>query len=393
MRKTLSIYILKEIVPTFITSLFVLTFVLLIDKILKLTELVINKGVAFSAVLKLFMYIAPSLLVITVPMSLLIAILFAFARFSSDSEIVAMKSCGVSLYKMFPPVFMFTVIMYVVTTALTVYALPYGNYMFKKSIYDIVQNRLDIGIKERVFNDEFKDIVIFANKIKKETGELRGVIISDTRDVSEANTIIADKGSIFPNKEKMEVTMLLESGTIHKNVGADEYHTIKFDSYQLKLSMGDGRDGYKFSKDEKEMTIAELKERIDSMAAQGADNNNEKVEYYKKFSLPVACIVFGIIASPLGISSRRSGKSKGFTIGICVILIYYILLIFAESIGKRGVVPPIVSMWIPNLVVGSFGVYIFYKSANESPIKLFEFTGYKFESVKDFIKNKLNKYF
>jgi len=391
MKKTLHIYILKEIIPTFITSLFVLTFVLMMDKILKLTEMVLNKGVPFVKVLKLFMYITPSLLVVTVPMAMLIAILFAFARFSSDSEITAMKSCGISLYNMFPPVMIVACVMYAATSLLMIYALPHGNFMFKKSVYEIVSKRLDIGIKERIFNDDFADIVIYANEINDETGQLSGVMVSDARESGESHTIIADSGSIVTSEEKMEVMMMLKDGTIHRRAPGEEYFTISFDTYQFRLAMGTVGAAGGVTKDNKEMTIAELKYRISEMQEQGAETNTEQVELYKKFSLPFACIVFGIIASPLGIYSRRSGKSKGFTIAICVILTYYLLLILGESLGKRGIVAPLIMMWMPNVVIGLAGLYIFNQSAKESPIRLFDSIGHMFDSAWENIKKVLGR--
>ncbi len=391
MNKKLNIYILREIIPTFFTSLFVFTFVLLIDKILRMTELVINKGVPFGTVIKIFLYFAPSLLVITIPISLLIAILFAFARLSADSEVVAMKSCGVSLYNMFPPVISFALTMYITTTLLMIFVMPHSIRMLNVKIYDVIKNRVDIGIKERVFNDDFKDIVIYVSEIDKDTGEFNGVLISDSRDSTQPNTIIAKKGVMIANKESREVRVLLRNGTIQKKVGDDEFHVADFDEYTHTLSLGKGNDPAKISKSENEMTLTELQKRIKIIDDAGMSSNNERVEFHRRFALPFACIIFGIIAPPLGISSRRSGKSKGFTIGISVILIYYVLLTFGESLGKRGVMPPALSMWMPNIILGISGAYIFVKSASESPIMLFEVIRWFFESIEEFFKKITKK--
>ncbi len=392
MTKRLHIYILKEIIPVFFSALLVFTFILLIDKLLKLTGLVINKGVAFGAVIKLFAYLSPSLLVITIPMALLIAILFAFARFSSDSEIIAMKSCGVSLYNIFPPVISFAALMYVVTLLLMIFLMPKGNSRFKESIYDILKSRLDVGLKERVLNDDFKNIVIFVDKIDKETGKLYGVIIANTYDLKASHTIFAKSGSLYTSKEEMSAMIVLNDGSIHKKVGDEEYHIVSFKDYQLKLAMNKQGAQGKAAKSKREMTLSELSDRIRKIDATGGDSNNERVEYHKKFALPFACIVFGIIATPLGIFSKRSGKSKGFTTGVAVILLYYVLLTFGESIGKRGVLPPAISVWMPNIVIGAAGVYIFIKSANESPVWFLEFINNTCETIETFIKKSIKKY-
>lgn len=391
-------YIFWEIVPTFIASLFVFTFVLLIDKILNLTELVINKGVPLGSVLKLFAYVTPSILVITVPMAMFIAILFAFARFSSDSEVIAMKSCGISLYNMLPPVMAFATTMYVISSILMLFLLPQGNKLFKKNVYDIVKNRLNIGIKERIFNDDFKNIVIYANKVDDATGELNNIMISDTRDKDESHTIIARSGRLVTGKDvtgkdDMRAEFVLKNGSIHKKIGDEEYHLVNFDDYRLNLSMGNVAEQGDIGKNERELTLAELKERIRVIDSAGANSRDERVELHKRFSLPFACIVFGIIASPLGIFSRRSGKTKGFTYGLFIILIYYVLLTFGEALGKRGALPAPVGIWMPNIILGGAGVYLFVKSAKESPIMLIEFINRIYEDIERFIRNKVKKIF
>jgi len=140
MSKILNRYIAREITIPFLLGLSIFTFIMLMDRLLKLTELVINKGVKLVEIVKLIIYILPSFFTVTIPMAFLLAVLLAFGRLSSDEEITAAKSSGISLIQMMPPVFMLSLIAFAATLFLSVYALPWGNHSFKTGIYDIVNN-------------------------------------------------------------------------------------------------------------------------------------------------------------------------------------------------------------------------------------------------------------
>ncbi len=99
--------------------------------------------------------------------------------------------------------------------------------------------------------------------------------------------------------------------------------------------------------------------------------NEIKVEYYKKFTIPFVCFVMGLLGIPLGIRKVRGGKSYGFLISLIILIMYYLLLITAESLAKSGEISPIMSMWMPNILMGVLGIYLFINAAKESPPLLF----------------------
>jgi lipopolysaccharide export system permease protein len=89
------------------------------------------------------------------------------------------------------------------------------------------------------------------------------------------------------------------------------------------------------------------------------------LEFHKKFSIPFACFALGILAIPLGIKSKSAKRSTGLILGLLFFLIYYLLLSAGMVWGETGDYPPVVGMWLPNFVVGAFGVYLLVKTANE----------------------------
>ena len=216
MKKTAYFYILKEILPVFLIGLMVFTVILLMDKILKLIELVVARGVSPSQILMLLVFISPSFLIFTIPMAVLLSTLISFGRLSGDSEITAFKASGMSLYQLFFPVSIFSIVACLLTSFLVLYGLPWGNRGFMTTLYKIAQSKADIEIKERVFNDIFDGLVVYVEKVPIQGKRMEGILIYDERDQGKINTIFAQEGFLSSNPTSQEVILRLFNGDIHR---------------------------------------------------------------------------------------------------------------------------------------------------------------------------------
>jgi lipopolysaccharide export system permease protein len=361
-------YFIKEItVPTGL-GLMIFTFVLLMGRILKLVEMVINKGVPFTETAKLFAYLLPAFLVITLPLALLLGILLGFGRLSTDSEIVALKSSGVSLYGMMKPVIALALLVCIATGALTLFLEPAGNSAFRNQVFQIATNRASIGIQPRVFNEEFDELVLYTNELDERSGVMEGVFISDERVGSTPSVILAQRGRIISQREIQILTLRLENGTIHRQPtgeGQSTYQIIAFDSYDVNLNMGQQlpSSGSRRIKDS-ELTNAQILEARQK-ASTPAERNSYTVELHKRFILPLAPLVFALIGVPLGIQSHRSGRGGGFTLALIIFLIYYLLLSLAETLAIEGGFSPVPALWLPTFLFLAGGAYLLHLAALE----------------------------
>jgi lipopolysaccharide export system permease protein len=370
MKKTTYFYILKETLPIFFIGLLTFTVILLMDKILKLIELIVTRGVSFSKVLMLLLFISPSFLVFTIPMAFLLGTLLSFGRLSGDSEITAFKASGVSLYQLFLPISILSIIAYLFTSFLVFYGLPWGNRGFMATIYLIAQSKADIEIKERVFNDVFDGLVVYVDKVPIQGKRIEGVLIYDERDKEKVNTIFAKEGFLNSDPKSQEVVLRLLSGDIHRfEPKTKVYQKIKFDTYDLKLELGKTFAAMGKKLKEHEMSIDEIKEKIEKMKKKGEDTTGQEVELHKRYAIPFACIVFGLIGVPLGIQPRRSARSYGFILGILILMTYYMSLTASEILAMRKTIPVFLAGWTPNLLFSGLGVYLLVKTAKESPFK------------------------
>lgn len=352
-------YLLRELAIPFSLGLAVFTSILLIARILKLVEMVVNRGVPFLRVLELFSYILPAFLEVTIPMALLLAVLIAFGRLSSDSEIIALQASGVGLSRLAVPVAWFSIFIALLTLFVSITVRPWGNSRLRSGLFEIVKARPSAGIRAKVFNDDFKNLVIYVEDIDGDN--LRGIVLSDRRTGSERNTIFARSGIVVSSEENATLTLRLIDGSIY-TTGKEKkgYQDTRFTTYDLNLNVENvlSNDDKKRERDVSELNFAELRATIRDKEAAGEPAWPERVELHRKFAISFACLVFSALALPLGIRPTRAVHSWGFSVSLALIFIYYVLLTLGQSLGERGALPPFLAIWIPNLLLSPFAVYL-----------------------------------
>lgn len=371
MKKTLYLYIFREIPPPFFLGVATFTFVLLMGRLLRLADMVVTKGVPLADVLLMIFYLLPSLLLVTIPMAFLLAILLAFGRLSGDSEITAMKASGISLYGLLPPVLTLATLTYLAGAFIAVYAVPVGNKAFKTMLVQAVENRISLGIKEKVFNDDFPGVVIYTDRYNEQTQLMSGIIIHDERNTREPATIIAQQGVIVADHGARSIRLHLESGGVHSVVGREGYRLIRFKDYDLQIDLTKAAQSNKGN--EQDMTLAELRSNLGIAGITKKQRLEMLLEYHRRFSLPFSCLIFALVGMPLGLQNQRSGKAAGFAVSIILLLIYYIILSAGKTLGERELLNPLLAVWVPNLIYVVFGIYLFKKTAAEEPIVLFDY--------------------
>jgi LPS export ABC transporter permease LptF/LPS export ABC transporter permease LptG len=371
--KILDRYVWKELVTPFLLGLFVFTFLLLIDRIFDLTDLIINKGVPVHMVLLLLVYISPAILVLTIPIGFLLAILVAFGRLSADMEVVALKACGVSPLRLLRPVMIFGLGVAALTGYLMIDSVPKTNYAFKSLVFDIVRTQASVGVKERIFNDTFGSFVIYVDEIAPDQVALRNVFVSDERKPEEQRFITAREGRLLSDEVNRRVTLRLLDGSIHETSpnALQKYREVRFRLYDISLVLenplvkqGDAPKG------DREMSLAELRRATQDSTNLKGNPNPYLVEIHKKFAIPAACIVFSVLGVPLGIRAHRGGRWGAFVALLPIVLFYYVGLTVGENLGDTGRLPPWLAMWGPNLVVGGVAIYLLRANLRERPIPL-----------------------
>ena len=367
-------YIAREIgIPTLL-ALVVFTFVLLMGRILKLMELVINKGVPAIEILQLFSYLIPTFLVITLPLAFLLGVMLGFGRLSSDSEIIALKASGVSLYYMFKPVLVLAVLTALLTALLTLVLGPAGNRAFREQIFNIAAKRANVGIQPHVFNAEFDDLVLYVDDEDEENNIFKGVMISDQRTGSSPSIIFAQQGRIFSDPEALTLTLRIENGAIHRATpGKEADQIIRFSTYDVNLNMGQQLEqAEKRPPKPAEIRSRELAKTLFPDSGNKPENPKLAIEFHSRLIFPLAPLLFALVGVPLGVHAQRSGRSGNFSIALFVFLSYYLSLSLAETLVVESGFPAAFSLWFPSLLFFIGGLILFQRAAQERRLSLWD---------------------
>jgi lipopolysaccharide export system permease protein len=396
MKKIIDRYILKEIMVPFGIGMGGFTFIFLVSKLFRITEMIVDKGVPVGYAIQLFLCLIPAFLVFVTPMAFLLGILTALARLSADNEIIALKTSGVGLYRMSPPIIFLSLATFLFTAFLVFYAVPWGSKNFRETLFQLAGTTAKLDVDERIFNATFGDLVIYVNKVSPGERILEGVMIYDERDPQTNSTIIARKGYLIPDPAEKKLVLHLSDGSIHAQEAQEgkgkTYRTINFNAYQFTISLQEEmekeRKRAKVKMLEKEMSIADLRDKIKRFQEQGKNIRPQLVELHFKFAIPFGALIFGLVGLPLGIQRTRSGRSWGFVLCAGIFLLYYVLYTIGKDLGVSGIISPFWAAWLPNILLGTFGTYLLVKTARESPLHIISWA----DKWIEFLKKKWKRF-
>jgi LPS export ABC transporter permease LptF/LPS export ABC transporter permease LptG len=377
-------YILKEIIPPFLIGLVVYSFVLLMNQILLLSELMIARGVPFRTVLNLLFYLIPSVLAFTVPMAVLMGILAGLSRLSSDAEITAFKTLGISYKRLLLPVFVFSVLGFIATSFLTLFLAPRANYKWVQTFSESVVSRVQFSINPREFNDSIPNTVLFIQDITPEM-DWKNIFVYFATPPEEPKVILSREGRLNFYPEERRATIELFDGMIHSYPinEKENYRITSFGHYEEELDVEGAFPAVSAKKRVREKDIKELwkdsreiKQELSELTPEQKqmavfqlkkrESISHWIEIHKKIALPFACFIFALLGLPLGAFTKKGGRTSGFTLSIGIILVYYILITAGEQVAMEGRISPFMGMWMPNILFLAIGVYAFVLSVRES---------------------------
>ncbi|MCP4160709.1 MAG: LPS export ABC transporter permease LptF [Deltaproteobacteria bacterium] len=363
-------YIILEILPPFFINLAFLTAIFLLAKIPDIANLIVNFNVSIYVVCMMLVYTVPSFLALTIPMSVMLAVLLTMLKMSGDNEITALKSGGFSVYFLIPPVLLFCTVGYIMTLYVELYGISWGKSSIDKMVKEVAATSADFGLKERVFNESLKDVVLYVNKIDLKKKELTDIFIEDQSRKNSITSIIAPRGSIISRPEEKIFVLKLHNGS-YNTVNLDRksvYSISHFDETEIKIDLNRSAIKGVRKKRISEWDISEYRAFI-KKNKEGAVYNEVLVRYYEKFAIPFGCFVLGLLAIPLGVQSASGRKVSGTGPGIFLFLLYFTILTIGTSVGKSGNYPPILTMWMPNIVLGIITIYLYKRVGEERPVE------------------------
>jgi len=416
--KILERYILRENFKPFIASLAVVTFVMVLDRLLDLLKVIIEKQLDVFTVIQIFGLSLPFMLALTIPMAVLLATIMSFGRLSTDNELVAFKSCGINIFNLMKPTVIAALLLSIFMLYFNDHILPDSNHLLKNKMIQVNYRRPATAIKSGVFN-ETKNVTIYVRERIED--ELYGIIIYNRETSKFPATINAAHGHIELSNGGNSMTATLYNGQMHERDAKDKdiYNIRSFKKLVMNMpdlgyQMKDVESDYRGDRElnvkamqgivnEHKNKIGVVNSQIDSMNLDisrleeqenlGDEENNKlnrlqnsrrikneklgnyqkkiriyEVEIHKKYALAFACLIFVLIGAPVGMMTRSNGIGMAFTVSSFVFMIYYGSLTGGEELADKGIVSPWLSMWISNIILGVIGIYLIIISVREMKI-------------------------
>lgn len=373
MMRRIDRYIVSEVLPPLGLGVVVYTFILLLNFLFKSADLVIRRGIPAKVIGKMLVYTLPNIVALTIPMALLFGILVAIGRLSSDSELTVMRACGVSLFKLYRPILVVSALCTLTTGWLMIQVLPWGNSSLQRLRLEILSHNISQQLEPRTFYEEWQGKVVYIFDIPEGGDRWHGVFLAESLPGDTNEVTVAEWGHIRidPNGERL--VLHLENAVTHKVSGPERYEISRHRSLETLLEeqfTSKRRAQVQASKGLRELNLTELRERATDPDLHASQRNLAWVEIHKKFSIPSACIVFGLLALPFGFNNRRGGRSSGFAISIAVISVYYIMLSNGEEAARIGKLAPWFAMWLPNIFFAVVGTFVLTRKNRDKSIIL-----------------------
>ncbi len=355
--RILNRYVIREVAESFIFGLLVFSGILLLDQLFQLMNLLLGKGVHLLTVVKLFCLALPNIFSLTIPMSVLLAILLSFGRLSEDNEITAIRSAGLKFKTVTRPVVVCAILLSACLVLFNQYVSPATQREFRGMYREILAQSPLVKFEEKVITN-LSDYKLYVEHINKVDNSLQHLNIY----------------KFAPNENGMPWRITATSATVELEGNAVVFNlfngfwqqpnpakpqslvNLNFQTYRFAIDMDNKNTP--FGQSLREMNARELRAEINAYRQKKMPTNFLETEYWMRYVLAAAPLVFALIAIPLGLILEKGGKGIGFGISLIVLFVYYILLVSGINLSEKGLAAPSVVMWLPDVVTLVFAGYL-----------------------------------
>ena len=335
------------------------TFILFMKYLGQLLEMAARNSASLGIVAKIFLFLLPNTLSLTIPMAVLVGVLLGLSRLAADSEVTAMRATGIGVWFFVRVVSVIAVICWGISLVDSLYVAPKANAALLSLEGSLKDQQASFEIEPRVFYEDFKNYVLYVQDIRAGAGASRWqrVFLADLSDPTSPKITTAEE-AVVADSGAHTILMRLRNGTEHEmvnNNGVPQYQVSTFVESVLPLTVGTQEDAHIGRND---TPILAMSNPVLYAHTKGPGGKPYLIELNKRFAYPAACLVLMLIGIPLGISSRRGGKSAGFVVTIALVFIYYFLSSTGIALAREGKVPVFAGVWAANILFAFFGLLL-----------------------------------
>ena len=355
-------YIFREVCKAFLFGICAFSAVFIgSGTLFKIAKYITDYGASLSAVVKVFVFGLPNVIMWTFPMSMLLATLLTFGRLSSSSEITAMKSCGIGFFRIAMPAILLGFLVSIVAILFNEHVVPWANTAYRNVVYYEIQGNSGAKSQDHIILKDIKDgqiqRLLYARRYDADSQSLQNVTLQEFNDAGKVSHVENAEYAEYEGKE-----WIMHNGMLYDISDGESEHTLRFNTQVLPISASP-RQIVREQKDPEELTMKELKAQIRIMKTQYVDTNELETELYQRITVPMASLIFALIGVPLGLQPTRNSSSAGFAMSVIIIFFYYALMTMANAIGRSGALSPMLAVWIPNIVGLIAGLFLIRKAS------------------------------
>src|SRR6202166_4336474 len=329
-------YIVREVSRHAFLGLVVFTFVFFVPQLVRLTALFVRHSGSGTQIAQLFLCIFPGVLAFTTPMAILIGVLLGLGRMSADSEIIALSALGIGRRRILVPVGVLAVSGLIVSLIMTLSLSPLALRTFRTIEANLITSQISFQVQPRVFDERFPQLILYISDVAASGTLWHGVFLADTGAESGSRLTLAERAIVIPDPNHGTLELHLQGGTTH------EFYRDRPDRYSVTAF---GQSDWPIEVNNliptKQRQISNPERSLRSLIADhGPGWLESRVELHRRLAFPFACLVFALVAVPIGAQPRRGGRAAGSLIAVAMIAGYYLLFVTGAGLARQGTVPP-----------------------------------------------------
>jgi LPS export ABC transporter permease LptG/LPS export ABC transporter permease LptF len=361
--RILTRYILGEILSHTLIGCALFTFILFMKELPQILEMVVRNSSTLTTVVEVILFTLPNFFIVTIPMAVLVGVLLGLSRLAADSEVIAMRASGMGIGYFLRVASIVAAGGMLIGLGNTLYLAPRANQAIM-TMDKAIAAEASFAIQPRVFDEDFRNSVLYVQNVRSGTGAARWdqVFMADTTDPTTPMVTTAAAATVA-NDPTQEPMMRLLNGSRHETVTGkpDQYNITSFTTADLPLEPGQQSEGHLGRMD---TALYALPMHDLLLATHRPDGKRFKIELQKRFSYPAACLVLMLVGVPLGVTSRRGGKSSAWVFTILLVVAYYLLSMIGIALGKQNWLSAFFAVWSANIIFTLFGAVLLWQMAN-----------------------------
>jgi LPS export ABC transporter permease LptF/LPS export ABC transporter permease LptG len=345
-------YIVREIFRHAFLGLIVFTFVLFVPQLVRLMELLVRHSGSGAQIARLFLYIVPGVLIFTIPMAVLVGVLLGLGRMSADSEIIALTALGVSRQRMLVPVAVLALTGAVATATLTLWLGPSAFRSLRNIEADLLASQASFQVQPRVFDERFPKMVLYINDISASGTQWHGVFLAEVGEESGSQLTLAENAIVIAEPKQGKLELHLQGGTTHevRRQDPDHYSLTDFGQSDVPIEVSG-----LVPTQQRALSNPERR-TLDLWYERGPNWREARVEFHRRLAFPFACLVFALVAVPLGSQPRRGGRAAGTVLSVLLIGLYYSLFVTGAGLSREGKLSAGLGIWLANMALTALGL-------------------------------------